>query len=139
MPTATRWFLRTALVHFVLALAAAALSAADGVWTMPALVGALRPVWFHLFMVGWVTQLIAGVAYWMFPKYSSERQRGHPAWPWLTYVPLNVGLALRAVAEPALATTGGPAWAALLAASAALQLAGALVFVAHLWGRVKER
>lgn len=52
-------------------------------------------------MVGWVTQMIIGVAFWMFPKYTRERPRGSEALAWITYVLLNVGLLLRAIAEPA--------------------------------------
>jgi hypothetical protein len=34
------------------------------------------PVYLHLFMIGWVTQMIFGVAYWMFPRVSKENPRG---------------------------------------------------------------
>jgi hypothetical protein len=69
MPALTRWFLRSALVYLVAALlVGVALALPHG----PAL-DALAPVWTHLFMVGWVTQTIFGVAYWMFPRCSWAR------------------------------------------------------------------
>jgi hypothetical protein len=92
------------------------------VMDLPAAVGALQPVYFHLLMVGWISQLIFGVVFWMFPKYSAERPRGSEGLGWATYGLLNMGLLLRAVGEPLVAVqpNGGTGW--LLAASAVLQL-----------------
>jgi hypothetical protein len=58
----------------------------------------------------------------------------------LAVAALNLGLALRIVAEP-VERTGGESnlTLALLGASALLQLAAALVFVAQLWPRVGPR
>ncbi len=138
MPLITRVFLRTALVYFVAALAVGTLDTLDVV--APALrVAGLRPVYFHLLMVGWVTQLIIGVALWMFPKYSSERPRGSDTLSWVTYGLLNAGLILRALAEPLLAGPGGAVWGWLLAASAVLQMLAGWLFVANTWPRVRER
>jgi len=44
---------------------------------LPPALGALQPLYFHLLMAGWVTQLIFGVVAWMFPQYSSEQPRGN--------------------------------------------------------------
>ena len=71
MPRLTRWYLRTALVFFVVALSVGVLLASGAVLPLPAGVAALGPVYFHLLMVGWVTQLIFGVVFWMFPKPST--------------------------------------------------------------------
>lgn len=139
MPTLTRWFVRTALVYFVAAMLAGTAILAQPVLDLPAPVAALQPVYFHLFMLGWVTQLIVGVVYWMFPKYSQERPRGHERLGWATYALLNTGLLLRAAGEPivALLPDAGLGWT--LALSAVLQLAAGWAFVANTWGRVKER
>lgn len=76
MPPMTRLYIKTALAFFVLALLAGLLLTIRPLTAAAPVFGALSPVYFHLFMVGWVTQLIAGVAYWMFPKFSKER----PLW-----------------------------------------------------------
>src|SRR5512139_1248642 len=100
MPTLTRWFIKIALVYFVAALLLGLLLAFGGTSTLPGWIGAFSPVYFHLFMVGWVTQLIIGVAYWMFPKYSSEKPRGNEQLAWATFWLINIGLLLRVVSEP---------------------------------------
>lgn len=77
MPTLTRWYVKTSLVYFVGALLAGVLLAARAVWPLPELAAGLSPVYFHMFLLGWITQLIMGIVLWMFPKYSKERPRGN--------------------------------------------------------------
>lgn len=139
MPRLTRWYLRTALGCFVAALLIAVLQAARTVITLPAAVNALTPVYFHLLMVGWVTQLIFGVVFWMFPKPSAARPRGSEGLGWATYALLNTGLLLRVVAEPWQALAPGDLAGSALALSAVLQWLAGLGFVANTWPRVKER
>lgn len=136
MPPLTRWMIKTSLVYLVLALLA-------GLWqALGPLVGGvvpgLFPVYFHLLVVGWLTLLIFGVAYWMFPKYSREQPRGREWLAWTVYALLNIGLLLRAVAEP-LNTGGGNLWGWALVVSALLQWLAGLLFVINTWPRIKER
>lgn len=63
MPALTRWYIKTSLLHLVLALATGTLLAGRSVIGLPPEVGSLSPVFFHLFMVGWVTELIFGIVY----------------------------------------------------------------------------
>ncbi len=139
MPVPSRWFLRSSLVYLVAALGVGVALAAQLIVKLPSLVAALSPVYFHLFMLGWVSQLIFGVIYWMFPKYSQERPRGSEALGWATYGLLNVGLVVRAVGEPAQAVSPGLGLGWLLAVSAVLQWLAGMAFVANTWVRVKER
>jgi cbb3-type cytochrome oxidase subunit 1 len=139
MPTLTRWFIKSALVYLVLSLLVGIPVAAQPIVDLGPLVGALTPVYFHLFMVGWVAQIIFGVAYWMFPRHSKERPRGSEVLALLTYLTLNVGLISRAVAEPMLAVSSGAGWRWLLILGAVLQWLAGVAFAANTWSRVKER
>ena len=139
MPPLTRWFIKTALLYFVAALIIGAVLAARSVFRLSPAIASLGPVYIHLFMVGWITQLIFGVAYWMFPVYTKERPRGSEKLALATYGLLNVGLLLRAMAEPLHALRPGAGWGWLLVLAAALQWLAGLGFVVNIWGRVKER
>jgi hypothetical protein len=139
MPTLTRWFLKASLVFLIAALLAALALAAGAIWDLPPIVGNLGPVYFHLFLVGWVTQLILGVVYWMFPKYSTEKPRGNEALAWGVFVFINIGLVLRVVGEPLNTLNPSTSWGWLLAISALLQWLAGLGFVINTWARVKER
>jgi cbb3-type cytochrome oxidase subunit 1 len=138
MPPLTRWYIRLSLVYFAAALLLGLLLALRPVLDLPERLRAFAPVYLHLFMVGWVTQLIFGVVYWMFPKYSRERPRGSEALAWATFGLINLGLWLRVAAEPMLGE-GGRAWGIILGLSAVLQWLAGLAFVINTWGRVKER
>jgi hypothetical protein len=139
MPVLTRWFVKASLLFFVAALFIGLGLAANGLLDLPPVFLALGPVYFHLFLLGWVTQLIFGVVFWMFPKQSAERPRGDERLAWATFWLLNGGLLLRVMTEPyqTLNPAGGLGW--LLAISALAQWAAGLIFVFNTWGRIKER
>ena len=80
-----------------------------------------------------------GIAYWMFPRFSREQPRGSDRLAWVTYVLLNGGLLLRAIAEPQLQRPPAALWAMLVAAEALLQWGGGMAFVANTWTRIKEK
>jgi hypothetical protein len=69
MPAATRRCIKAALAHFVAALLLGIVLAAPAVLPVSPAIGVWGPVYVHLFMVGWVAQLIFGVVYWMSPRY----------------------------------------------------------------------
>jgi heme/copper-type cytochrome/quinol oxidase subunit 1 len=125
------------MVYFLAALAVGVLLRVPvAVSTSPAL-AVFAPTHLHLLVVGWLTQVIFGVAYWMFPRYSPARPRGHERLGWAAFLLLNGGLLLRIVGEPyhALGQGGG----GLLVASALLQLLAGWAFVLNTWPRVRER
>jgi cbb3-type cytochrome oxidase subunit 1 len=139
MPKLTRWFLKSSLISFILALFIALLQAARSLLALPPGISALSPIYFHLFMLGWVAQLIFGVVYWMFPKLSKENPRGSERAGWLTFWFLNFGLAARVIAEPLVVSNPHPFWRWVLALSAVLQWLAGMLFAANTWGRVKGR
>ena len=130
MPVLTRWFIKTALVYLVAGLAL-------GI-AQPGL-PATGPVYVHLLVVGWITQMIFGVAYWMFPRYTRETPRGSDRLAIASYVCLNAGLMLRAVAEPVYTLHAIPGFGRTLAVAAVLQWLGGMAFVLNSWARVRER
>jgi cbb3-type cytochrome oxidase subunit 1 len=139
MPPLTRLFIKASLLYLVAAFLTGVLLALRTTTTLPALIGGLSPVYFHLFMVGWVTQLIIGVAYWMFPKWSKPRPRGFDRLALATFWLLNLGLLLRVIAEPAQTVSGWPGWGWLIVLAALLQWLAGLAFVVNTWPRVKEK
>ncbi len=139
MPSLTRWYIKSALVYLVVALLLAILLALPVTASLPAFVRFMGPAYFHLFLVGWVTQMIFGVIYWMFPIITRARPRGNERLGWLSFILLNVGLLLRVAGEPLTAARPGAWFGWLLAASALLQWLAAVLFVILAWPRVKER
>ena len=137
MPTLTRWFVKTALVYFFLSLLAGLILSVQPVFGFRLLPAGFSPAYFHMLMVGWVTQLILGVVYWMFPKFTKEQPRGIEKLGWAVNFLLNVGLVLRFLIEPFNLT--GTFWGWGLVLSALLQWLAGILFVVNTWARVKER
>jgi len=139
MPPLTRYFVKTSLVYLVMALLIGVLLVIKDVLDLPASVAGMFPVYIHLLVIGWLSQLIFGVAYWMFPVFNREKPHGNEFMGWAVYILLNAGLVLRAVAEPwqSQLPNQGAAW--LLVLSAILQWLAGLMFVFNTWGRVKVR
>jgi hypothetical protein len=140
MSKITRWFIKSSLVFFIVALALAVFQAINATWTISTWLNSFAPVYYHLFMVGWVTQLIFGVVIWMFPKYSLEKPRGNESLAWATFWLLNVGLTLRLFGEPLIYIY--PKIGLLgftLVLSAFLQWLAGLLFVVNTWSRVKVK
>lgn len=134
MPALTRWFIKTALVYFILALAA-------GIFSSVSDLPGIFPVYIHLLVEGWITLLIIGVVFWMFPKFSPHQPRGSEKLGWASFILLNAGLVLCVVSEPLNALGKAPEtlWSILLIISAALQWLGGMAFVINTWGRVKVK
>ena len=131
----SRALIRAALAWLVAGLALRALSP----WLDGSVAQALEPVARHALVLGWITQLAIGVAWWMFP-----RPRGAPATVdaplgWTCLVLLNTGLLLRAWAEPAAVLAPSRAASAGSAVAAVLLLVAVLLFAWSAWRRVGSR
>jgi len=137
MPTKARWFIRTAFLYLGAGLTLALVRAAQSAGLVPGEGAALWLPQLHFLTVGWLTQLIFGVAYWLFPSPASS-DTGEELCEgilWGAYGALNAGLLLRLGAEPALFPAAVQAWG--LVASAFLQWAASLLLVGHFWRRVR--
>lgn len=141
MPALTRWFIKTSFVYFTLALLAGVALGARAVWAFSPPGADFMPSYIHLLAEGWISMLIIGVVFWMFPKYSLERPRRSEQLGWASYILLNLGLLLRVISEPTMAVVGASAslWATLLTVAAILQWLGGMAFVINSWERVKEK
>jgi len=91
----------------------------------------------HLLLVGFMLMIVMGVATWMFPRPARDDARYRPELAEAVYWVLALSTALRAAAEILLAVTGARALGWVVAGGGLAQLAGALLFVANMWWRVR--
>jgi hypothetical protein len=140
MPPLARTFVKASFIYLIAAFLLGALIMLDrwldlGRWFRTVYLSQL-----HLLLVGWITQLALGVAYWMFPRFLKEqgpRPRGSNRLTWAVILSLNAGVLLRFFCEP-FYLMGPQAWlAALLALSGVLQAAAMLGFGWLMWGRIR--
>lgn len=135
MPTLTRWFLRAAIIDLVAGLGLGLVLALPGMADAPP---GWRMVLVHLLVMGWATQMIFGVAYWMFPRRKPLDLTAFDVPGWTCFAATNLGLIARAAGEPALGS--GAAYASVLVLMASLlQLLAVIAFVIQIWPRIFAR
>jgi len=139
VPALTRWFIKAALLYLAVALLLALVLALPDAVGTPFFIRLMNPTYFHLFLVGWVTQMIFGVIYWLFPIISRARPRGDERLGWACFVLLNAGLLLRVAGEPLTSMHPNTGFGWILAIAALLQWLAAVLFVILAWPRVKEK
>lgn len=121
------------MLYFLLGFTVGALLLAHkGIPFYPALWGWL-PAHIEFLFIGWVVQLVMGVAFWIVPRFWKPPQRGNETGAQVAYVLINVGVWL--VVSRSL--FGAPAGVLLL--GRLVEAAAAIAFALHLWQRVLPR
>ena len=140
MPPLARLYVKAAFVYLIAAFVLGALMTLNNWLGFSLWLDAVEVSHLHLLMVGWITQLAIGVAYWIFPRLLKEqdpRRRGSDALAWAVFLGLNAGLLLRLALEPFYLMGPTPWLAGLLALAGVLQAAAALGFGWLIWGRIR--
>ena len=131
MPRVSRWYLRTAWLHFVLASTWGALMLTYKAWPgLGAWVWRLRGWHLEAMLVGWVAQTILGVLFWWLPKLPGGVSRGPTGPVWLAYGLLNAGVTLVVLASWGVVGDG-------LRAGRALEILAGLAFALNAWPRIR--
>lgn len=138
MPLITRWYIRSSFLYLVGSLLVGLLIALRSQLGLPAQFGVMGPVYLHLLLVGWITQLIFGVIFWLFPKPRTALHNWERV-AWIVWTMLNLGLLLRVVAEPQAVLQPGSAWGWILVASALLQWLAGIGLIIIVWPRAYTR
>lgn len=91
----------------------------------------------HLIAVGFVMQMILGVALWLFPRPASDDTRYRPTLITVSWWCVTVGTASRAIGEllRPFDTSGTLGW--FIVFSGAAQLVGLMVFFYTMWTRIR--
>ena len=134
MPRVSRWFIHASLVYLALGFTLGALLLFNkGIPLAPALARVL-PAHVEFLLVGWVIQLVMGVATWIFPRFGvPQTAYGSDGAAWLAFALVNVGVWLAALGPLAAA----PVADALPLIGRLAEAVAAAVFAANVWARVR--
>ncbi len=129
MPRMSVWLIRAALLHFLsgaLMGSAYLCFKAEGwfAWSVSHL-----PVHVEVMLVGWMVQLVIGVAYWILPRPADEPRDAHAPVMWAVFGLINAGVLIAALGGDPLF----PAWTGL--AGRVMEVAAAALFALHAWNR----
>jgi heme/copper-type cytochrome/quinol oxidase subunit 1 len=140
MPTVSRWFIKLGMIYFLLSVVLQLLLTIHTQYNINEWLSFAYPAFYHMLMVGWITQIIFGVSIWMFPRYSREQPRGREWLNWVALVMLNIGLVLRIIFEPLQGIRPSEYGdSIILVGSAVLQFSGVAAYVINIWKRVREK
>ncbi len=136
MPPITRYFIKSGMIYFVLGIVLAFYAELPGIRT-----GALLlPVYWHMLVIGWLTQIIMGVSIWMFPRTKKQRQNIQSFPAVAAFWTLNTGLVLRFLAEPFIPLVqNGLLFNLVIILSSILQVASVIFYLIEIWPRVQTR
>lgn len=150
MPKTSRAFVKASVVYLCLGAVLGAIMLVNRWFPFEPRIYALRTSHVSMLVVGWLTQLIAGVAWWLFPTLKvgivpgtprpvrrGQAQRGSELLFWVTFALLNAGVLLASSGEPLTAWTGMGIFRSIAGVSDLLLLVAAATFVANLWNRVR--
>jgi hypothetical protein len=150
MPTTARAFVKASIIYLSLGALLGAMLLINRWISLGSAISALRISHIEFLIVGWLTQLILGVAWWLFPPLviglradapgpirHGQAQRGSEPLFWATFVCLNTGILLQAVFGPLYSWTKVGFFSVLAGISGLFLLAAAVTFVANTWGRVR--
>lgn len=136
MPRITRWFIKSGILYLFIGIVLAFLSELPFIHSGTNLL----PVYWHMIVIGWITQIIMGVSIWMFPRKRRDRKKTETFYSVASFWSLNAGLILRFLSEPFLPFfTENPLMIVVISCSIFLQLGGILFYVAEIWPRVQPK
>jgi len=132
MPRLSTCFIRASLVYLFLGFTWGALMLIQKGFPLHPLIWRLFPAHIDFMLLGWTTQLVMGVAYWILPRFSGQYKRGNPKLPWLAFYTLNVGI----LVDFCVLFLSGPVWIRPLGNG--MKLLAVLAFALHAWPRIKS-
>ena len=134
MPHAGRWFIRASLVYLGLGFTLGAVLLFNKAVPLAPGVARLLPVHIEFLLVGWVIQLVMGVAIWIFPRFGVPQSAyGSEVAAWIAFALVNAGVWLAAVGGLLRGNPGD----VLLQIGRLAEVAAAIVFAMNIWARVR--
>ena len=151
MPTTSRAFTKASFASLVVGSVLGALLLVNRWLCLGPVLTSLRVSHIPFRVVGWLTQLILGVAWWLFPPLAwgrrpgeptpvlrGQAQRGHEPLFWITFASLNTGILLRALFSPLSSLLPMQVFATLSNVADLFLVAAAIAFVVNIWKRVRK-
>ena len=131
MPRLSVWMIRASLVYLLVGFTFGGLILFHKGLSLSPVLWRLLPAHIEFLMIGWIIQLVAGVAFWILPRFSRAPRRGNVRLAWIAFGLFNFGLWMSSFG-PLLSTA---AWLPFLAK--VLQAGAATALVLHAWPRIK--
>ncbi|MCS7222409.1 MAG: hypothetical protein RML36_04080 [Anaerolineae bacterium] len=127
MPRLSCWLIRSSLLYLSIGFTLGGLMLSHKGVPLHPVVWRLLPAHIEFLLLGWILQLAMGVAFWILPRWGTER--GNETLAWLAYGLLNLGVWMAGIGS----LIGVP----MVLAGRIAEVASAIAFAVHAWPRVK--
>jgi len=131
MPALSVLIIRTALIYLLLGFTLGGLLLANKAIPLHPQIWQLLPIHIEMLLIGWIVQLVMGVAFWMLPRFSKQPVRGNEIPVWASFILLNGGILLIAIESflPAIVLLG--------IAGRVMEFFAVVLFAIHAWPRIR--
>lgn len=133
MPDLSRYMIRSALIYLLLGFTVGGLILTHKGLPFYPLMWRWLPIHIEFLLIGWVVQLVMGVAFWILPRNWTRSQRPRVAFVWIAFTLLNLGIWLIVIATLWNANRG------LLFGGRLVEVSAVIFFVFYAWQRVVSR
>jgi heme/copper-type cytochrome/quinol oxidase subunit 1 len=130
MPALSRWFIRASLFYLGLGVTLGGLLLANKGLAFYPLIWRSLPAHVEFLFLGWMVQVVLGVAYWILPRLGGNAPRGNERLAFLAFGLINLGLWLIVVQSAFLIKE-------LSLAGRILECLGTALFLVAVWQRIK--
>jgi len=137
MPSVCRAMLRASLTWMLTGFSVAGVLLLNKALGFFAPIWSLRPSHVSMLLLGWIVQLGMGMMTWIMPRDVATGDRGNLRLVWISYGTLNTGVLLAALDGPLAAALGGASVSPIAPLAGVLLLTSVVVFVMHIWRRVR--
>lgn len=94
MPRLSVYFVRASLIYLLVGFTLGGLMLANKGILMSPMIWSLLPLHMEFAFVGWMIQLVMGVAFWILPRFNRGAPRGNERLAWLAFYFINLGIFL---------------------------------------------
>lgn len=133
MPRLSQYIIRVALIYLLLGFTVGGLLLFHKGLPFEPLLWSWLPAHMEFLLVGWVLQLVMGVAFWTLPRFWVSPRRPNESYVWVAFILLNVGIWLVVIGT----TFHAGNW--FILAGRIAELVAVVFFAAHSWRRVVSR
>lgn len=133
MPRLSQWMIRTAFIYLLLGFTFGALLLTHKGIPLHPILWSWLPAHIEFLLMGWIVQLVMGVAFWILPRYWKKPRRPKENYFKIAFLLLNLGIWL------VVAGTTFRAGRWVLLAGRVVEVGAVIIFVFHARKRIVSR
>lgn len=130
MPRLSSWMIKVSYLYLFIGATLGALLLVNKATGDIQWIWVVLPLHIEFMIIGFIMNLVLGTAYWIFPRYFTKPNRGHPVPAWTGFGLVNTGVLIAVVFRFI------PSMQLFVGIGRVVEVGGIIMFVFSLWFRV---